>query len=169
LSRSDIPPQRFYERSVLHSSAEVSRCARARSHRECPKPPPSRDLPGDPLPCISRSSAVAVCGAMLSRAASAFGVSTGARSSASSVVGQAGAAIGVGENPPAVAWQSADKPRVSAAKRFPRRGTPVHASALPWRFAAFVEESAEPRTQKSRSPPQGRAAKSLRADLVGAA
>jgi hypothetical protein len=49
------------------------------SKGERAKAPPARHLPRNPLPCMSRSSAVAVCGAIPSFAASAFGVSTGAR------------------------------------------------------------------------------------------
>ena len=52
--------------------------------RKLPRPVTSRTTP---LPCSSRSNAVPVCGATLSRAASALGVSAGTRSSASSASG----------------------------------------------------------------------------------
>ena len=52
--------------------------------RKLPRPVTSLTTP---LPCSARSNAVPVCGATLSRAASALGVSAGARSSASSASG----------------------------------------------------------------------------------
>jgi hypothetical protein len=58
---------------------ELAGSVTPRTPETSPRPVTSR---ATPLPCHARSSAVAVCGAILSFAASAFGVSTGARASA---------------------------------------------------------------------------------------
>ena len=55
-----------------------TRCQIAKA-RKLPRPVTSRTIP---LPCSARSNAVPVCGATLSRAASALGVSAGVRSAA---------------------------------------------------------------------------------------
>ena len=67
--------------------------------RKLPRPVTSLTTP---LPCSARSNAVPVCGATLSRAASALGVSAGARSSASSASGSRERLSHAGHDPPAL-------------------------------------------------------------------